>query len=120
VSPISPSKHQIHQSVGSVPSLEQPPTKMLELFVYIEDHTMIPYMLNTKVSGYDSLHQVLLESFPQYKQQQFGIKSIFFISVFILTIFDFNYILVFGLITGVSLLNPLLTGINFHVNPKSS
>lgn len=50
-----------------------PKTKMLELLVYIEDPTMIPFMLNTTASSFDSLHYVLLESFPQYRGKQFDI-----------------------------------------------
>jgi hypothetical protein len=87
VSPLPPSQ-QAHQVVDVPPpppassyikfKLAPPTTKtkMLELLVYIEDPTMIPFMLNTTASSFDSLHYVLLESFPQYKQKQFGIDNI--------------------------------------------
>jgi hypothetical protein len=87
VSPIPQAQQQTHQSV--VVEVPPPPpassyikfklappttkTKMLELLVYIEDPTMIPFMLNTTASSFDSLHYVLLETFPQYKQKQFDI-----------------------------------------------
>ena len=116
--------------------------------VYIEDPTMIPFMLNTTASSFDSLHYVLLESFPQYKQKQFGIDSIriylqipspfkiffcfvsdliFYLHFFkifnlfclIFCLFDSTYILVCGLINGASLSSLHRTGTSFPVKPKS-
>lgn len=83
---ISPPNLQVAQTVVEVPpppptssymkfKLAPPTTKtkMLELLVYVEDPTMIPFMLNTTASSFDSLHYVLLESFPQYRNKHFDI-----------------------------------------------